>query len=130
ILDEASRTRGDVLRLVRPYLHHPRWEEVVRLVGAQLAPPQATSLLRTILDDPDPAGRFLRRGLRLALRCLADGALIADRRLIDQLFSTGTVIGETKWLGIALDIIDSLLDLKTSRYASDADRMLADIESS
>lgn len=129
ILEEAAGGRHDALGLLRPYLYHPRWEEVVRLVAAQLAPAQATALLRTILDDPDPAGRFLRRGLRLALRCLADGAAVPDRRLLDQIFSGGGPIGESKWLGISLDIIGALLDLKATRHATDAERMLAEIQS-
>jgi predicted nucleotidyltransferase/transcriptional regulator with XRE-family HTH domain len=129
ILEEASGGSGDALSLLRPYLYHPNWEEVVRLVGAQLTPAQATALVRTIVDDPDPAGRFLRRGLRLALRCLADGAAVADRRLLDQLFSGGNAIGESKWLGTTLDIVDVLLDLKATRHAADAGKMLADIES-
>jgi predicted nucleotidyltransferase len=128
ILEEAEEGNSGALDLLRPYLYHPRWEEVVRLVAAQLVPAQATALLRTVLDDPDPAGRFLRRGLRLALRCLADGAVIADRSLLGQLFSEGGAIGESKWLGITLEIIDALLDLKATRYADDASKMLAEIE--
>src|SRR5205823_5467549 len=74
IFDEADGGRGHTLDLLRPHLYHPRWQEVVRLVSAQLPPAQATALLRAILDDSDSAGRFLKRGLRLVLRCLADGA--------------------------------------------------------
>src|SRR5262249_21779883 len=74
VVEEATGGTRDALSLLRPFLYHPGWEEVVRLVGAQLVPTQATALVRSILDDPDPTGRFLRRGLRLALRCLLDGA--------------------------------------------------------
>jgi predicted nucleotidyltransferase len=129
ILEDSSGENRDAVSLLRPYLYHPRWEEVVRLVGAQLAPTQATALLRIILDDPDPTGRFLKRGLRLALRCLADGTAVADRHLLDQIFSEGGVVGESKWLGIPLDVIDALRDLKPTRHAADVNRMLADIES-
>ena len=52
---------GDIVALLRPYLFHPQWEEVVVHVAASLSAPRATTLLRVILDDPDPAGRFLRR---------------------------------------------------------------------
>jgi predicted nucleotidyltransferase len=129
ILEEAEEGKSGALDLLRPHLYHPRWEEVVRLVAAQLVPAQATALLRTILDDPDPAGRFLRRGLRLALRCLADGTVIADRSLLGSLFSDGRAIGESRWLGTTLDIVASLLELKVSRYASEVARMLEDITS-
>ena len=129
ILQEAGEGKGDAVALLRPYLYHPRWEEVVPLVSAGLPPAQATALLRTILDDLEPAGRFLKRGLQLALRCLADGAAVADRRLLEQVFSAGSVIGESKWLGVSLRIIAILRDLKVTRHAADAGKMLADIES-
>src|SRR5439155_25738454 len=61
---------GDIVTLLRPHLFHPQWEEVVVHVAASLSAPRATILVRIILDDPDPAGRFLRRGQLLALRCL------------------------------------------------------------
>jgi predicted nucleotidyltransferase len=128
IVEEADGDKGDVVNLLQPYLYHPGWEEVVRLVSAQVPPVKATALIRTILDDPDSAGRFLKRGLQLALRCLADGATVSDRRVLDELFSGGDVLGRSKWLGITLDIVDALLDLKMTRHASDADRMLAKIE--
>ncbi len=47
---------GDIVALLRPYLFHPQWEEVVVHVAASLSAPRATTLLRVILDDPDPAG--------------------------------------------------------------------------
>src|SRR2546430_10487020 len=64
---------ADIVALLRQYLFHPQWEEVIVYVAASLAAPRATTLLRVILDDPDPAGRFVRRGQRLVLRCLIDG---------------------------------------------------------
>ena len=57
---------GDIVAVLRPYLFHPQWEEVVIHVAAFLSALRATTLLRVILDDPDPAGRFLRRGQRFA----------------------------------------------------------------
>src|SRR5216683_6308862 len=96
---------GDIVALLRPYLFHPQWEEVVIYVAASLSAPRATTLLRVILDDPDPAGRFLRRGQRLVLRCLIDGTTIADRVLQDQLFSEGEAIGTSRWLGISIEFL-------------------------
>jgi predicted nucleotidyltransferase len=129
IVEEGSGGKEDPVSLLRPHLYHPRWEEVVRLVSAQLSPARATTLVRTILDDADPAGRFLRRGLRLALRCLADGAAVSERRLLDEIFSAGEVLGKSKWLGITTDVIEALLDLKVTRHTNHAGRMLQQIES-
>lgn len=119
---------GDIVSLLRPYLFHPQWEEVVIYVTASLSAPRATSLLRIILDDPDPAGRFLRRGQRLALRCLADGAAVADRSLLYQIFSDGGSIGRSQWLGIAIECISLLNQLLVSRHETEAQRMLREIE--
>jgi predicted nucleotidyltransferase/transcriptional regulator with XRE-family HTH domain len=130
VVDEGGGGGGDPVSLLRPYLYHPHWEEVVRLVSAQLTPAWATALLRTSLDDPDPAGRFLKRGLRLALRCLADGAAVSERRFLDELFSGGDLLGKSRWPGVTLDIIDALLGLKATRHATEADRLLKQIESS
>jgi hypothetical protein len=116
ILDEAKAggTR-DEAGLLRPHLYHPRWAEAVRLVSAQLPPPQATALVRSLLDDPDPVGRFLRRGPLLALRCLADGAAVTDRQLLGQLFSSLEVLGDSPWLGITGNFLRALRDLKGTR---------------
>ena len=119
---------ADIVALLRQYLFHPQWEEVVVYVAASLAAPRATTLLRVILDDPDPAGRFLRRGQRLALRCLIEGATIADRVLLDQVFSQGEAIGSSRWLGIPIDYIGLLNQLLVTRHESEARRMLAELE--
>lgn len=119
---------GDIITLLRPYLFHPQWEEVVVLVAASLVTARATSLLRVILDDPDPAGRFLRRGQRLALRCLVDGAAVADRALLGQVFADGNAIGGSRWLGTSIAIITYLKQLLVTRHEGDATRMLGEIE--
>src|SRR5205085_6989115 len=107
---------ADIIALLRRHLFHPQWEEVVVHAAASLSAPRATTLLRVILDDPDPAGRFLRRSQRLALRCLVDGAAVADRALLEQLFSDGEAVGRSKWLGIARDFISLLKQLRGSRH--------------
>jgi predicted nucleotidyltransferase len=127
LLLEAEGGR-DIIRLLHPCLFHPHWEEVVVHVAALLAAPRATALLRAILDDPEPAGRFLRRGQRLALRCLADGAAVADRALLEQIFSDGEAVGRSKWLGIAGGFISLLKQLRGNRHEIDAERMLREIE--
>jgi predicted nucleotidyltransferase len=119
---------GDIVPLLRPYLFHPQWEEVVVHVAASLSAPRATALLRMILDDPDPAGRFLRRSQRLALRCLVDGTAVADRALLDQVFSDGEAIGKSRWLGISIGLISLLKQLLVTRYEVEARRMLGEIE--
>jgi predicted nucleotidyltransferase len=119
---------GDIVTLLRPYLFHPQWEEVLLHVAASLSAPRATILVRVILDDPDPAGRFLRRGQRLALRCLVDGAAIADQNLVDQVFSNGETIGRSRWLGIPIGFISILKQLLVTRHEAAAQRMLSAIE--
>ncbi len=119
---------GDIVKALRPYLFHPQWEEVIVHVAASLPAQRATALLRVILDDPDPAGRFLRRGQRLALRCLADGAAVADRALLDQIFSAGDAIGGSRWLGIPIECIKLLKQLETTRHEAEARHMRAEIE--
>ncbi|HEY7427245.1 MAG TPA: NACHT domain-containing protein, partial [Gemmataceae bacterium] len=119
---------GDIVCALRPYLFHPQWEEVVIHVAASLSALRATALLRVILDDPDPAGRFLRRSQRLALRCLVDGAVVADRALLDQIFSDGEAIGGSRWLGIPIGFIALLKQLVVTRHEAEAQRMLKEIE--
>jgi len=115
---------GDIVAALRPYIFHPQWEEVVVYTAALLSAPRATTLLRVILDDPDPAGRFLRRGQRLALRCLVDGAAVANRGVLEQLFSDGEVIGRSKWLGIPIGFILLLKRLRTTKHDIPAGQML------
>ncbi len=119
---------SDIVSLLRPYLFHPQWEEVVVLVAASLSVQRSTTLLRVLLDDPDPAGRFLRRGQRLVLRCLIEGAAIADSNLLEQVFSDGEAIGKSRWLGISISFIELLKQLHVSRHDAEARRMLTAIE--
>jgi predicted nucleotidyltransferase len=127
LLLEAEGGR-DLVALLRPYLLHPQWEEVIVHVAASLAAVRATMLLRVILDDPDPAGRFLRRSQRLALRCLADGAAVADRALIDQVFSDGEAIGGSRWVGITIGFLHLLQQLLATRHEAEAGRLRNEIE--
>ncbi len=127
LLLEAEGGR-DIIALLRPYLFHPQWEEVVVHVAASLSAPRATTLLRVILDDLDRAGRFLRRSQRLAMRCLVDGSAVADRALLDQIFSDGEAIGRSRWLGIAIGFISLLKQLLVTRHEAEAQRMLNEIE--
>jgi predicted nucleotidyltransferase len=119
---------GDIVALLRSYLFHPQWEEVVVLVAALLPAPRATTLVRVILDDPEPGGRFLRRSQRLALRCLVDGAAVADRALLQQIFSDGETIGRSRWVGIAIGIMSLLKQLQVTRHEAEARRMHSEIE--
>ncbi len=119
---------GDIVALLRPYLFQPQWEEVVVHVAASLSAPRATALLRVILDDPDPAGRFLRRSQRFALRCLLNGAAVADRALLQQIFSDGEAVGGSRWLGIAIESINLLKQLLATRHEAEAQQMLGEID--
>jgi len=120
IRQSAGLPGRGVVEALRPYLYHPRWSEVVRLVCAQLPPPQTGSLVRSILDDPDPIGRFLHRGPILALRCLGDGAAIAEPGVLDQVFSSVHDLGQSRWLGITLQVFHLLENLEKTRCAEQA----------
>jgi predicted nucleotidyltransferase len=121
VIDEADAApeRG-VIGCLRGYYFHPQWSEVVRLVAAQLAPPLAESLLASVLDDPDPVGRFLRRGPLLVLRCLADGTSIANRRFISGIFDSLAELGKSRWLGITLEVMEAFSDLQGTRWEEPA----------
>ena len=120
----AILSHADPLDRLRPYLYHPGWHEVVRLVAAQLDRRRAPQLIRLLLDDPDPTGRFLNRGLLLALECLADGAPIHEKELLDELHIRTIDLGKTKWLGLPLSAIGSLLELETTRLRAFASETL------
>jgi predicted nucleotidyltransferase/energy-coupling factor transporter ATP-binding protein EcfA2 len=110
---------------LHPYIYHPRWREVVRLVTAQLARRKATDLIRIMLDDPDPIGRFLNRGLLLVLDCLADGAPLHDVGLLRRIEEQTAELGGSKWLGIAYRALGSLTLLRDTRLDSLARRIVA-----
>lgn len=119
----AVLASDDPVQSLRPFLYHPRWREVVRLAAAQLDRRRAPQLLRLILDDPDPTGRFLARGLLLVLQCLADGAPPSDPDLLSDLTVHIRQLGASKWLGIALDAIGILKEMIGTRleaFARDA----------
>ncbi len=112
----AILAQDDPLRALQPYLYHPRWREVVRLAAAQLDRRRVPQLFRQILDDPDPTGRFLHRGLLLALGCLADGAPMHDSSLLAQLRGEIAELGRSRWLGFALEAIELLSELRSTRW--------------
>jgi predicted nucleotidyltransferase/transcriptional regulator with XRE-family HTH domain/energy-coupling factor transporter ATP-binding protein EcfA2 len=126
VIDEADTApeRG-VTGCLRGYYFHPQWTEVVRLVAAQLTPPLAESLLSSILDDPDPVGRFLHRGQILALKCLSDGAWIANRRLIGGIFESLTEFGKSQWMmRVDPEVLEALDGFKGTRLEGAAKRTL------
>ncbi len=126
VIDEADASSSrDVTDCLRGYYFHPQWSEVVRLAAAQLAPPVAESLVSAILDDPDPVGRFLRRGQLLALKCLADGTTVANRRLVESVFDSLVDLGKSRWLGVTLDAIDVLEGFQATRLQNRAKETLA-----
>jgi len=118
--ESATQSNRDLVGILRDYVYHPRWAEVIRLVASQLTPAQTPALLRSILDDPDPLGRFLHRGPILALNCLADGAALADEQLADDLFTSVLDLGRSRWLGITLDALAALQNVQNTRFAVNA----------
>lgn len=120
-INEADAGGSNALpMLIRPHLFQPDWTEVIRLIASQITPPRAEELIRIILDDPDPSGRFLHRGPLLAAHCLLDGATIANRRVIDQLFRSFDDLGRSKWLGITLEALATLRQFKDTRFETQA----------
>lgn len=111
----AVLAKPDSIETLRDYLYHPRWREVVRMVAADLDRHLAPQLIKSILDDPDPTGRFLHRGLLLALGCLADGAPCHLTILLDQLKQSVAELGKNIWLGIAFEAMDHLSELRGTR---------------
>lgn len=103
-------------KLVRPHLYHPEWAEVVRLIAAQLSPSQAEEFLKIIVDDPDPTGRFLRRGELLAIQCLGDGATVSDRQFVKRTLQSLENLGQSHWLGITMQVFRNLRSLNGTRY--------------
>ena len=63
------------------------------------------------------------------MRCLLDGAAVSDRKVLDQVFANGAQLAECKWLGITLDIVASLVELRATRHRASAIQMLKEIES-
>ncbi len=111
----AVLAQDDPIDCLQEYVYHPRWREVARLVAAQLDRRPASQLLRNILDDADPTGRFLHRGLLIVLKCLSHGAPGYDSELLRDLKQEIGTLRGTKWLGMAFDVVDVLTELQTTR---------------
>ncbi len=125
--EAATQPKRSLVDILRPFFHHPRWTEVIPLVAAQLTPAQAPALLRAILDDPDPVGRFLHRGPLLALGCLADGAVVGESELLDQVFGSVLDLGKSRWLGITFDALGVLQHFEGTRLASRARTTISEL---
>jgi predicted nucleotidyltransferase len=103
-------------QIMRPHIFHPEWSEVVRLVAAQVSPSPAEDLLKLIVDDCDPTGRFLCRGELLAMKCLADGATVSDRGFVQGIFASLRKLGSSEWLGVTMEAFEALRMLVGTRY--------------
>ena len=119
----AVLAADDPIEELRPWFHHPRWREVVRLAAAQFDRRRVAGLLRSILDDPDPTGRVLCRGPLLALSCLVDGAPVHDEAVFRQLDDEMVRIAGTEWTSITADILKLLADLRATRLEDFATRV-------
>jgi transcriptional regulator with XRE-family HTH domain/predicted nucleotidyltransferase len=109
--------------LMQAYLYHPEWSEVVRLVMAHVSPARAEELMKAIVDDPDPTGRFLRRGPLLALRCLCDGATISNRQFTQSVFDSFRTLGESPWYWLHLELFGVLSAFKGTRYEQNSEAL-------
>ncbi len=115
-----SNTTGSLPDLMRSYLFHPEWSEVVRLVAAHVSPARAEELLRVIADDADPTGRFLKRGPLLALRCLSDGATVPSRQFTQSVFDSLDTQGESPWYWLTLELFSILPAFDGTRHEQSA----------
>ncbi len=73
---------ADPLADIRPFLHHPAWREVILLLAAWLgrtSERMSTALIEAILSAESPYEDLVRRDLRLAARCLAEGVRVEPR---------------------------------------------------
>ncbi|MGB7344069.1 MAG: NACHT domain-containing protein [Pirellulaceae bacterium] len=113
--------------LMRSYLFHPEWSEVVRLVAAHVSPARAEELLRVIADDADPTGRFLRRGPLLALRCLTDGATVPSRQFTQSVFDSFQPLGESPWYWLTLELLEILPAFDGTRHQRSAQGLKVDV---
>ncbi len=103
---EAVLRDPDPVRRISRVRYHPGWREVVRLACASLDPRRVPEALRDLLDDPDATGRFLQRGLLIALECAGDGAPLYDSKLLEDMGRRVVSLGRSKWLGIGMRCID------------------------
>ncbi len=73
---------ADPLADLRPFLHHPAWQEVILLLTAWLgrtSERMSTALIEAILQAGSPYEDLMKRDLRLAARCLAEGVRVEPR---------------------------------------------------
>jgi len=123
----ASLAGDDPIKDLETYFYHPRWREVIRLASTQLPPRRVPELLRRILADPDPTGRFLHRGLLVVLACLADGAPLRDSSLLDGLRPEIADLGRSRWLGVTFDAMSSLAELRSTRLYDFAEEAVGEM---
>ena len=121
---DGTTTRA-VSDCLRGYFFNPQWREVIRLAAAQLTPHCSESLIRAIIDDPDPLGRFLFRGPLLALWCLSDGTTVPNRQLLTEIFQRLAPLASSRWLGITLEAIRVLDSFDGTRLQEEASLTLA-----
>ena len=117
-LINKSGAASSIPDLLKPHLFDPQWSEVIRLVAAKVPPLVAQKIIQLLLDDPDPVGRFIRRGHELALQCLSDGVRIPSREQTEKLFTDCQALGNSRWLGITLNIFHVLRRFRNTRFDS------------
>ena len=117
-LINKSGAASSIPDLLKPHLFDPQWSEVIRLVAAKVPPLVAQKIIQLLLDDPDPVGRFIRRGHELALQCLSDGVRIPSREQTEKLFTDCHTLGNSRWLGITLSMFHVLRRFRNTRFDS------------
>lgn len=122
-----ASTTASLPELMRSYLYHPEWSEVVRLVAAHVSPARAEELLKVIVDDADPTGRFLRRGPLLALQCLSDGATVPSRQFTQSVFDSFLTLGQSSWVWLTRELFCILPAFDGTRHQPNAEGLKAEV---
>jgi HEAT repeat protein len=71
----ADKWQREGKHVLKPLLHHPRWNEIILLTAGHMSEfslYQSTLFLRTILEMKSEYENILHRDLLMAVRCLAD----------------------------------------------------------
>ncbi|MDX2215250.1 MAG: HEAT repeat domain-containing protein, partial [Oculatellaceae cyanobacterium bins.114] len=94
IRDRQEESFDVVLEHIQTHLHDPHWREVLLLLIAQQKRSNPTKCLQSILNAPDPYGKWLHRNLFFAGACLAEDIPMTDETLagniLDQLVALET----------------------------------------
>ncbi|GEM_PF-2566412 len=121
---DAILRSTDPVGLVVGRSRDPRWREVVTLAVERMEPQDASRCMARILDDPDPLGQRLQRGLYLALLCLSYDPSVYDTAVIGDLFLRAEALVGNKTPGLYNAFLEPLVRMQTTRFREHARHIL------